>query len=151
MEVYRIVKEKYADPLSGVGASLVGGRWNSVGIEMIYTSQSRALAILEVLAHLPKTLLPDDLVLLQIHIPESLPIIKISKSKLPENWQQFPPLRSTKQKGDQFIKLGKNVLLKVPSALVKDEYNYLINPHHEDFQKISLVKIEKFNLDNRLL
>jgi RES domain-containing protein len=151
MEVYRIVKEKYAVPLSGIGASLVGGRWNSVGIEMIYTSQSRALAILEVLAHLPKTLLPDDLVLLQIKIPESLPITKISKSKLPENWHQFPPLRSTKQKGDQFIKLGKTLLLQVPSALVKDEYNYLINPHHADFKKISIVKIEKFNLDNRLL
>lgn len=151
MEVYRIVKKKYAASLSGIGASIAGGRWNSKGVEVVYTSQSRALSVLEILVHLPKSLLPDDLVFLQIFIPDSLSVRELKREDLPKNWHQFPPLRETQLLGDSFIKESKFAVFKVPSAIVKNEFNLLLNPHHPDFKEIKILEIEKFDLDNRLL
>lgn len=151
MEVFRIVKEKYADSLSGVGASVAGGRWNSKGVEIIYTAESRALAVLEVLVHLPKNLIPDDLIFITIEIPDDIVPKIVDVSDLPNQWFQFPPLRMTQQIGDDFVRSNENLLLKVPSAIVKNEFNYLINPYHTEFKKVNIITCEIFDLDQRLL
>lgn len=151
MEVFRIVKEKYADTLSGVGASVAGGRWNSKGVEIIYTAESRALAVLEVLVHLPKNLIPDDLIFITIEIPDDIVPKIVDVSDLPNQWFQFPPLRMTQQIGDDFVRSNENLLLKVPSAIVKNEFNYLINPYHNEFKKVKIISREIFDLDQRLL
>lgn len=150
MIVYRIVKEKYADELSGIGAATTGGRWNSKGIEVIYTSQSIALATLEVLVHLSKNLIPNDLMLLEIYIPDEIVPLTLKKEKLPNNWFVFPPLKITENIGNHFVQEQKSLILKVPSAIVKNEYNLLINPNHPDFKRVKVNYKEKFNFDPRL-
>lgn len=151
MEVFRLVKEKYAEPLSGIGASLAGGRWNSKGIEVIYTSSSRALAVLEVLVHLPLNLVPEDLIMLIIFIPDDIKIEQIEIQDLPENWQQFPPLKATQLIGDAFIAIQNSLVLRTHSAVVQGDFNYLINPKHPDFSRIKIVEKTNFLLDKRLL
>lgn len=148
--VFRLSKEEYANTLSGYGASIYGGRWNSKGIEVIYTSESRALAMAELLVHLPLGLLPKNYKIISVNIPDELKIKAVNFKDLPKNWNKFPFSDVTSSIGDEFIREGKYPILKVPSAIIKDEFNYLINPHHKDFNKIKLLKVEDFIFNDRL-
>lgn len=150
MIVYRIdrVKRKH-DLLSGIGAEKIGGRWNEIGTRAVYTSQHISLAYLEVVMHLDITEdLPSDRILVQIEIPDDISVYEIKK--LPKNWNTFPYNSSTQQIFTKFVHDSKYAVLKVPSAIVKDEYNYILNPAHRDFYKIKVVKIQKFTFDSRL-
>lgn len=147
MVVYRLSKSLYANDLSGKGAELVGGRWNSKGNAVLYTSQSIALCVTEIAVHIPLGILPKDFELIHIEIPEDL-ILEIKK--LPKDWQTFPHADSTQKIGDKFLKDLKYLILKVPSAAVQGEFNYLINPKHKDFEKVKIRKKEKFSFDERL-
>lgn len=147
MVVYRLSKSLYANDLSGKGAELVGGRWNSKGNAVLYTSQSIALCVTEIAVHIPLGILPKDFELIHIEIPEDL-ILEIKK--LPKDWQTFPHSDSTQKIGDKFLKDLKYLILKVPSAAVQGEFNYLINPKHKDFEKVKIRKKEKFSFDDRL-
>ncbi len=150
MEVYRLCREEFAVPLSGVGASLRGARWNSAGVQMLYTAANRSLAMAEVAVHLTMATLPPDFVMLTIHIPDSAGIKKISPSSLPENWNIFPPHVSTQQLGDDFIRENKFLVLRVPSAVTKGDFNYLINTSHPEFEKVKVIAQEKFPFDMRI-
>ena len=150
MKVFRICKEKYANDLSGTGAKLVGGRWNSKGIPILYTSESRALAMAEVAVHLPYNLMPNDFVLVTIDISDNITIKEISVKDLPKKWNGFPINSSTQNIGNKFIKNNNALVLKVPSAVVAGDFNYLINSNHKDFDKIEIVSIIPFIFDNRL-
>lgn len=151
MKVYRLSRKKYAGELSGKGAALSGNRWNSKGVEMIYTSESRALAMAEVIVHLSLDVLPKDFVLLEIEIPDSIPIKKLSTKKLPENWNAFPHHPATQKLGDAFIKDGMFAVFQVPSAVVNGDSNILINPNHPDFKKIKIASQHPFLFDQRLI
>ncbi|MCK5678616.1 MAG: RES family NAD+ phosphorylase [Flavobacteriaceae bacterium] len=150
MQVYRLSRKKYASELSGIGASKSGNRWNSKGTEIIYCADSRALAMAEVSVHLSLITLPKDFVMLEINIPKSIAIQILNEKNLPENWNDFPHSYKTQNKGDAFISSNKHCILKVPSAVVKGDYNYLINPHHKDFKRIRIVNFYKFPFDRRL-
>lgn len=150
MKVFRICKEKYANDLSGIGAKLVGGRWNSKGIPILYTSESRALAMAEVAVHLPYNLMPNDFVLVTIDISDNITIKEILAKDLPKKWNDFPINSSTQNIGNKFIKNNNALVLKVPSAVVAGDFNYLINSNHKDFDKIEIVSIIPFIFDNRL-
>src|SRR6201986_3495365 len=128
MILYRIVKCAYAD-LSGTGARLYGGRWNSEGKPMVYLASSRSLAILEALAHLSPTNMPDDYCMIVVEAPDN--IAEVDINTLPENWQEYPEQNILKQIGNVFLQKKEKLMLKVPSAIVKEEYNYLLNPLHE--------------------
>ena len=148
MIVFRLTTAKHAHDLSGKGAEMTGGRWNNKGIAIVYTSESRALCMLEVAVHLPLGSLPKDYVLISLQVPDGS-LQTISETYLSEDWNQFPPKPSTRQLGDTFVSERKKLLLKVPSALVPDEHNFLINPAHKDFPQVQILAVEPFLFDSR--
>lgn len=149
MIVYRIAQEKYKGDISGNGAAIYGGRWNSVGQRMLYTSQYISLSILESLVHFDKHYVPINFYLLFISIPDPIELKEISNSKIKIDWQNH--FDYTQWMGDQFLNNNQSVGLKVPSVVVPEECNILLNPQHVDFDKISIIKSEPLHLDNRLL
>jgi RES domain-containing protein len=150
MIAYRLCKSKYARDLTGKGPEKSGGRWNSKGTAIIYASESRALCTAEIAVHTPIGNLPDDYVILTIQIPDSLKVAELKSSTLPADWRSFPHPDSTQKLGDRFIREQKTAILKVPSAVVQGEYNYLLNPAHKDFKKIRIRSVEPFHFDERL-
>jgi len=149
MIVFRLTKSKFKNDLSGIGAELYGGRWNNKGKRIIYTGQSRALCTTEIAVHTPLGIVPKNYFLQTIKLPKS-PILEIDGKLLPKNWKEFPHINSTKFFGDEFIEKNKYLIMKVPSAVIQDEYNYLINPHHSKFQYVKIQKLEEFKFDKRL-
>ncbi len=149
MLLYRIAKCQYADDLSGTGARLYGGRWNSVGKPAVYLASSRSLAVLEVLVHLPPTLLPAGYCIANIEVPDDTEEIGIKQ--LPDNWHEYPEPAQLKYLGDNFLKKGRHLLLKVPSAIVKEEFNYLMNPAHPLMREVKIAVKNNFTFDERLL
>lgn len=150
MQIFRLSRKKYASKLSGIGASKSGNRWNSKGIEIIYCSESRALAMAEVSVHITLVNLPKDFIMMEIEIPKNIFVQEIKVKDLPENWSNFPPSIKTQKIGDDFIHSKKACVLKVPSAVVKGDYNYLINPHHQDFCNIKIINTSVFPFDKRV-
>lgn len=150
MEVFRLAREKFASPLSGVGAAMYGARWNPVGIELIYTAQNRSLAMAEVAVHLTLATLPEDYVMITIHIPDQIQVKQLSETDLPVNWKDFPHPKSTQKIGNDFVMENQYCILKIPSVVTQGDFNILINPKHKDFDKIAITKIEKFPFDKRI-
>lgn len=153
MKVYRIEREKYLDTtLQGVEAALTEGyRWNSLMTYLVYTAESRALATLEVSVHLDLTEdLPTDRYYVEIEIPDEIEIVELAVEQLPENWDSKPPILETQFIGDDFVSQKYAAVLKVPSAIVPSEFNYLINPNHPDSAKIKVISKQKLRFDQRL-
>lgn len=149
MNVFRLNKEKYRKDMSGQGAQIAGGRWNSVGVPMIYTSQSRSLSTAEVAVNLPLGDVPGGFEITTIYIPDDCKLTEILVKDLPPGWKTFPPTILTQKIGDQFIIQGKYLVMKVPSAVVPGDFNYLINPRHPDFHRIEIIKKEPYEFDER--
>jgi RES domain-containing protein len=150
MEVFRLARKKYPIELSGKGASIAGARWNSKGTEIIYTAQSRALAMAEVVVHLSLATLPKDFAMLTISIPDNIKIEILEDKKLQVGWNSFPNSFVTQIIGDDFIKRNETCILKVPSAVVQGDFNFLINPYHVDFKKIKITGQVDFPFDKRI-
>lgn len=150
MEVFRLARKKYPVELSGKGASISGARWNSKGTEIIYCAQNRALAMAEVLVHLSLATLPYDFVMLSIDIPDSISLEVLDLNKLSIDWNVFPCTFETPFLGDDFIRRNEACVLKVPSAVVKGDFNFLINPYHADFTKIKITEQVNFPFDKRI-
>jgi len=151
MEVFRLLNKKYPLELSGIGAAMVGARWNSKGIEVVYTAQSRALAMAEVAVHLTLATLPNSFLMITIHIPDDIEVTDCNPKKIPIGWNEFPENIITQIIGDEFIHKKKYCVMKVPSAVVKGDFNYLLNPHHLDFKRIKITHHENFPFDKRIL
>ncbi len=149
MELYRIAKRKYIQDLTGTGAKLAGNRWNSKGIAVVYTSSSLSLCTLECLVHFPPTFIPTDYAYLKLTCPENN-VQEISLDILPQNWQQKAASEITKSIGDEFVAQQQYLCLKVPSAIVPTEYNYLLNPMHPRFAEVKIVAVHDFVFDSRL-
>lgn len=153
MKVFRIEREKYLNTaLSGIGASMVDGcRWNSCFTRLVYTSESRALAMLEVAAHLDLSEdLPANRFIVEIEVPDDAVIQEIRLEDLPENWNEHPPSNSTQVVGDDFVLQNAALVLKVPSCIVPDEFNYLINPNYEGMRGVTVTKTRVLWFDGRL-
>ena len=148
MIVYRLTTQKYVNDISGEGARLNGGRWNPTGIAALYSSQHISLCILEILARANKNTSPDGYTLVSIQIPEH-GIIEIQLKKLNADWKSN--LEYTQWIGGEFLKNNQSLALKVPSAIVPQEHNYLINPQHFEFEPVKVIKTELLELDKRLL
>ena len=129
---------------------MAGGRWNSKGVPILYTSSSRALCTPELAVHLPLGIIPSDYVIIAIHIPDTLRVSTLSEANLPAKWNQYPYSSATQKAGNDFVKHGKSAILKVPSAVVEGDYNYLINPYHPAAIKIRIKEIKAFHFDARL-
>jgi RES domain-containing protein len=151
MVVWRLSRKTHVEqPLSGEGAQRYGGRWNHVGVPVVYTSESLSLAVLEYLVNLPISDLPRDLVSIQIRIPDELRQREIRVNALPPNWRRFPATEKLKNLGTQWAQEGTTPLLAVPSVVIPNERNYLLNPRHALALTIVVVSIEPFALDERL-
>jgi RES domain-containing protein len=150
MIVFRLTKEKYCLDLSGKGAEIAGGRWNSKGVSMVYTSDSRALCLAEIAVHIPLGIVPRNYFLVEISIPEDKKMNSIYEADLPVDWNGFPHLQATQEIGDRFISENKFLVLKVPSAVVQGDFNYLINTNHSNFSSVEIIKTELFSFDERM-
>jgi RES domain-containing protein len=141
-----------ADDLSGGGAKATGGRWNSVGTAVVYTSQTRALACLETVVHLNAGGLPFNRYLVEVTIPDDIWAAAQTESaaSLPVGWDAEPAGRTSIQFGTSWISAGSGALLMVPSVIVTEELNVLINPLHRDAARITARKIRKWLYDPRL-
>lgn len=147
MYVYRITLEKYADSLVASG---IPARWNTKDVKVIYTASSRALACLENVVHRSAFGLQSLFRTLVIEVPDNLSIATVTKESLLPDWHLFQNYPSTQAIGNEWIKKGETAILQVPSAIVVEEYNYLMNPLHKDFKKIKLVRSEPFEFDPRI-
>lgn len=150
MEAFRLAREKYAAPLSGKGAAIKGARWNSVGVELIYTASNRSLAMAEVAVHLTLATIPSDYVMLTIRLPDDVSLRKLTEADLPADWNSFPHPASTQAVGDKFVAANKHCVLQIPSAVTRGDFNLLINPRHSEFPRIKILEIEKFPFDERI-
>lgn len=149
MIVFRLLNQNYGSGLSGAGAMIAGGRWNSPGISMIYTSETRALCTAEVAVNLPLGTFPSGYEMVSINIPDDILLTEILESDLPSGWKVFPLTIITQKIGDDFIIQGKFLIMKVPSVVVQGDSNYLINPRHTEFNRIEIVKKEPYEFDDR--
>jgi len=150
MRVYRLSKRKYANALSGKGAALSGNRWNSKGTEIVYTAESRSLAMAEVVVHLTLATLPSDYVMMEIDVPDTIKIKVLDITKLDFPWNAHPPHKQSQKIGDRFIASMQACVLKVPSVVVQGDFNYLLNPFHSDFKDIKIVNVSDFLFDKRI-
>ncbi|WP_026451393.1 RES family NAD+ phosphorylase [Aequorivita capsosiphonis] len=150
MRVFRLSRKKYAEDLSGKGAAKFVNRWNSKGIEMLYTAESRALAMAEVIVHLSLAMLPDDYMMIEIEIPETINIQVLDLKYLDTGWNVNLPRSNTQIIGDGFIHSKKYCVFKVPSAVVKGDFNYLLNPNHKDIKSIKIIEVTDFPFDERI-
>ena len=152
MRVYRIEREKYLETtLKGFGAARTEGyRWNSLNTYLVYTSESRALATLEISVHLDfNEDLPTDRYYVEIDIPDEVQILELRIGDLPEHWNLQPPNLETQYIGDDFVKDNEAAVLKVPSSIVPPEYNYLINPNHPEARLIRVISETRLTFDQR--
>jgi RES domain-containing protein len=148
MIVYRICNSLYNDDLSGTGAKLFGGRWNSKGFAMLYVAENISLTVLEMLVHNQFKDFAIELSLLKISVPDTAEVKEVKLNKLKKEW--IEDYSYTKFIGNEFIKSTNNLLLKVPSAVVNEEHNFLINPLHADFKKVKIIEVKPFSTDKRL-
>lgn len=134
---------------TGEGSAKRGGRWNNTGIRIVYCAESRALAALEILAHAGEVgvLGAIEWVCLSALIPDDC----IEKPpRYPATWRQFPHSPETRDFGDTWARAGRAAVLRVPSAVVPGEFNYLLNPAHPDFTRLEIGQPEPFLFDPRL-
>lgn len=150
VRAWRIVKRRFAEhALDGDGARLHGGRWNTPGRPVVYASESRALAVLEVLAGLGSARPLSAYLLLGLSFDASL-VTAVEPEALPDDWRASPPTDPTRRIGDLWLERAESVALRVPSALVPAESNYLLNPRHPDFTAVRVAGPEPLELDPRL-
>lgn len=150
MELYRLYRAKYGNPLSGQGAALRGGRWNSPGTALVYTATNRSLAMAEVLVHLSLASMPNDYEMAVLYLPEQLAIGRLHPQTLPQHWQDFPPPEGLRQHGDLLVRQNQFVALQVPSAVTPGDFNLLLNPNHPDYKQVKLLDSSPFGFQRRL-
>lgn len=149
MIVYRITKSKRASDISGTGAALYPGRWNMKGTPVLYTGESKDIALLENIVHIPPLLTPK-LDVLTIEIPDNS-ITKLDIDDLPSNWLQFPAPTILSEIGQKWVDEGKYIGLKVPSCIIHSSFNVILNCAHKDYlKKIKILDQKEFYFDSRL-
>jgi len=149
MHVYRLSQRIFADDLLGAGARLHGGRWNHKGIPCIYTGTSRALCICEYAANVSSDNLPNDLAMVTFEIPEHS-VLNLEINQLPKNWREDPSPFENKKLGSKILIKNEFLIIRIPSTIVPQEYNYILNPVHKNFEKVKIVDIMNFNFDIRI-
>lgn len=152
MELYRIAQEAYAADLSGNGSRIFGGRWNSEGHYALYASANRSLALLETLAHIPAKLFQNKkYVLVTVFLPGKTPMKFIEEKDLPNNWDALDIQHITQKIGDHFLEEQKSLVLRAPSVLMPEEFNYIINPLHPSMKQVKIIHQRVMRFNDRLI
>jgi RES domain-containing protein len=150
MRLWRVCRARFAGAAaSGEGARLFGGRWNSRGVSVVYTSTSLALAVVETFVNLEPNLAPDDYVSIALDVPDSLATERIETKTLLGDWYRGRN-EGLRRLGDEWIRLGGTVGIFVPSAVIRGDWNMLLNPAYADFAKIKFHEPEPFAFDARM-
>lgn len=149
MIVYRLGKTQYNYDLVGIGAKLYGARWNNIGSACLYTSESRALALLEYTVNINISDIPRALSMSGIEIPDEN-VTKLEIKDLPGNWTDFPAPSSTKNFGTNLLTLAASPVIKIPSTVIHQEFNYILNPAHPDSKDFKIISVEDFVYDVRI-
>ena len=147
MLVYRIVHKKYADTLFASG---VEGRWNAEGKKVLYTAESISLAYLETLAHRKGLGFNRDFRIMVIQVRDESQFQIVESTDLPKTWRDFRNYDECQKIGNQWFGAEEKLCLKVPSAVVPENWNIVINTFHQDFKKVKLIEVLNFNPDDRL-
>lgn len=149
LAAWRICKRRHAT-LDGEGARLYGGRWNRPGIRVAYTSASLSLAALEYFVNLDTDLTPDDLVSVRLQIPADLGMDVVRHQSLTADWRSYPAPLALQALGTDWTERRETAIMAVPSAIVPEEWNYLLNPAHADFPRVAAGDPDPFSFDPRM-
>lgn len=150
MHLWRLTRKAHTT-LDGEGARLYGARWNSRETAVVYAASHLSLAALEYLVHIDLQDAPDDLVALRLHVPDSATELAYEPTALPAGWRDTPPRPESQAIGDHWARSGEHLLLRVPSVLVPEESNVLVNPAHPDASRVRVSASRNFSYDLRLL
>jgi RES domain-containing protein len=149
VRVFRLCRAPFR-ALDGEGARLYGGRWNAPGRPVVYTAGTLALAALEYLVHVDPDAVPGDLVALTIDVPDDAPLEALDAAALPGDWARASEHPACRERGEAWLRAGRALALRVPSALVPEETNVLLNPGHPDAGRVRVVAERAFAFDPRL-
>ncbi|MCH9648691.1 MAG: RES family NAD+ phosphorylase [Deltaproteobacteria bacterium] len=150
--IYRLTSGRYRDrAFEGEGARRYGGRWNHRGIAVVYASQSLSLACLEALVQVGPDTLPDEMVSIAAILPADLPVLRLDPQALPDTWRRYPASADLQDLGSRWARSGASAALAVPSAVIPQEWNFLLNPRHPEFAAIEAMVPEAFAFDSRLV
>jgi len=151
MEVFRISKKDHPE-IDGLGGLLYSGRWHEKGNRVVYTSEHRSLAAFETLVHISKTkLLAKNFVLISIYVPDDALILDVPATILKKDWDNYGYMPTIQEYGTRFLREKKYLLLKVPSAIIKEENNFILNPLHSQFSSCKVIDSKPFLFDERLV
>jgi RES domain-containing protein len=151
ISAWRIVlASELASAFSGEGARLVGGRWNSPGIRILYVAEHQSTAALEIVVHASPLSAEVKYKAFRLEWPESITEIFRSRD-LPENWRTSPPPHQTMEIGDRWAEEKRSAVLAVPSAISPDDRNFLLSPEHPDFRRIRIAPPIDYEFDPRLI
>lgn len=148
MMVYRFCQQQYNNDISGLGASLFGGRWNNKGLPALYTSATISLSLLEVLVNALDISKLEQLALMTLEIPTPTEKSVYRVNNLKANW--YLDFDYTRWIGSEFLQKKDHLYLECPSAVISQEKNYMLNPLHKDFKQIEILTADKFVFDKRL-
>jgi len=149
MIVFRVGRTKFSNDLTGEGARLHGGRWNHILTHCIYTSESRALAVLEYNVNVNIDDIPRSLSITTYEIPDA-GVQELAIADLPGNWRESPAPASTKDFGTNLLILADSPIIKIPSAIISKEFNFLLNPKHLGSKDFKILQVEDFVYDVRI-
>lgn len=151
MIVHRICKARYAPgAFSGEGGLKSSGRWHLRGTPIVYAAATLSLAAIELFVHLGRTDSRLALMRVEAVIPDNLRVDTVDPASAPERWNASPPISATMEMGSEWCASGRSVAMKVPSAVIRGEFNYLLNPSHPDFRRIKISNPEVFSFDPRM-
>jgi RES domain-containing protein len=151
MDVWRICRSKHeASAFTGTGAEKTGGRWNFKGHPMVYASENSSLAALELFVHVSPGIIPDDLISIRGKLPDSISMVEIVESDLPNNWREYPAPEELQTIGTDWLRGVKSLVLVVPSAINPQEKNILLNPSHPEMKKLKVETSQPFQFDPRM-
>jgi len=151
MYLFRIAKTVYIGDLSGAGPRQYGGRWNHRGTAVIYTAGTRSLVTLEYLVHVPLSYEPVGLSIATLIVPDGASVRELRLSELPDDWNRFPAQSGLADLGSEWVRGKESLLLRVPSAVVDDEFNLVINPGHPEMADVRIGDVTTYAFDERLL
>jgi len=147
MKVFRIAGKKHASDIYGSGAAMFGGRWNKKGSPVLYTGESKEIALLELIVYTPPAIVPA-LDILTIEIPDDS-IIEIQLKDLPDNWCNYPSPSILAEIAEEWIDANKYIALKVPSSIIHSSRNYILNCRHPEYHKVKVIEQVGFYFDRR--
>ena len=150
MKVWRLTRNDHVLP-DGEGARLYGGRWNFPNTALVYMSGTLSLAVLEYLVHLDTDLIPNNVVSLAADLPTTVSVSTVDIASLPANWDTVINHPDVQTIGTAWVAANSSAILQVPSAIIPAECNFLLNPKHPDFHKITWSSPTPFTFDSRLL